>query len=346
MSHTKEGECKEKHFFFAFPSFFCTFVPSFLSVATMNKNGTKKRHHLMRLVAGLPLGILYLLSDIAFPIIYYIIRYRRRLVRENLRCSFPEKNEEEIISIEKKFYHNLCDVFIEAFKCLNISDEEMRRRVEVLNCELPERIASEGKNVFMLLGHCGCWEWCQEVCMRYKNPKKNGEIYLHIKNSYFASLMHEIRSRWNTTQIETKQTVRTLLKWYSEGEPFLCGFIQDQRAITQSKDSIIFMSQGIGYLPGSEELGVKINAAFVYLDIKRTFRGHYQLTFTDIIPNEKEQTSPYPISHAYWRLLETTIRRQPEIWLWSHNRWGKWYTNEPIIVRMKNLLKNLTLKTS
>ena len=100
----------------------------------MNKNGTKKRHHLMRLVAGLPLSVLYLFSDLAFPILYYIIRYRRRLVRENLQCSFPEKSEKEIVCIEKAFYHNLCDVFIEAFKSLNISDEEMRRRVEVLNC--------------------------------------------------------------------------------------------------------------------------------------------------------------------------------------------------------------------
>ena len=189
----------------------------------------------MRLLARLPLNILYLLSDIAFPIIYYIIRYRRRLVRENLQCSFPKKNEKEIICIEKKFYHNLCDVFIEAFKCLNISNEEMQQRVEILNCELPERLAQEGKNIFMLLGHCGCWEWYQEVCMRYKTPKKGAEIYKHIENRYFSSLMHEIRSRWNTEQIEKKQTVRTLLRWKAEGEPFLCGFIQDQRPDTKAK---------------------------------------------------------------------------------------------------------------
>ena len=117
----------------------------------------------MRLLAGVPLRILYLISDVAFLIIYYVIRYRRHLVRENLRCSFPDKSETEITRIEKAFYHNLCDIFIEAFKCLNISDEEMRQRVEVVNYILPERIAAEGKNVFMLLGHCGCWEWVQEV---------------------------------------------------------------------------------------------------------------------------------------------------------------------------------------
>jgi len=290
----------------------------------MNKNGTKKRHRFMRLWAGLPLGTLYLFGNIAFPILYYIIRYRRRLVRENLRFSFPEKSEKEIIHIEKAFYHNLCDVFIEAFKCLNISDEEMRQRVEILNCELPERIAAEGKNVFMLLGHCGCWEWCQEVCMRYKAPKKSSEIYKQIENRYFSSLMREIRSRWDTEQIEMRQTVRTMLQWKAIGEPFLCGFIQDQRPDTKVKDDIIFLNQQTWYAPGAEEIAQKANAELVYLDVERTSRGHYRLTFMEMQPNEEECNSPYPLSRNFWRLLEQTIRRQPEIWLWSHNRWQKW----------------------
>ena len=290
----------------------------------MNKNGTKERHRFMRLLAGLPLGTLYLFGNIAFPILYYIIRYRRRLVRENLRCSFPEKSEKEIVHIEKAFYHNLCDVFIEAFKCLNISDEEMRQRVEILNCELPERIAAEGKNVFMLLGHCGCWEWCQEVCMRYKAPKKSSEIYKQIENRYFSSLMREIRSRWDTEQIEMRQTVRTMLQWKAIGEPFLCGFIQDQRPDTKVKDDIIFLNQQTWYAPGAEEIAQKANAELVYLDVERTSRGHYRLTFMEMQPNEEECNSPYPLSRNFWRLLEQTIRRQPEIWLWSHNRWQKW----------------------
>lgn len=278
----------------------------------------------MRLLARLPLGVLYLISDMAFPILYYIIRYRRRLVRENLQCSFPEKSEKEIVCIEKAFYHNLCDVFIEAFKCLNISDEEMRRRVEVLNCELPERIAAEGKNVFMLLGHCGCWEWYQEVSVRYKNPKKGAEIYKHIKNPYFGSLMREIRNRWDTEQIEMKQTVRTLLKWASEGESFLCGFIQDQKmGGMKVKDWTTFLCQQTSVVPGAEELSKKINAELVYLDAEKLSRGHYRLTFREMVAPQEFSDRPYPLSLTFFHMLEQTIRRQPELWLWSHNRWYK-----------------------
>lgn len=291
----------------------------------------------MRLLAGLPLGVLYLLSDIAYPIIYYIIRYRRRLVRENLTCSFPEKSQEEILRIEKAFYRNLCDIFIEAFKCLNISDEEMRRRVEVQNCELPERIAAEGKNVFMLLGHLGCWEWYQEVCVRYKQPKKGAEIYKHIENRYFASLMHEIRSRWNTEQIEMTQTVRTLLRWHSEGEPFLCGFIQDQRPTGKEKDRVTFLNQASWYTPGAEEISQKIGAELVYLDVKKTSRGHYQLTFKEMQPGA-EESDVNPLSLCYLHMLEQTIRQQPEIWLWSHNRWCKWQLINSFSNRLNGIL--------
>ena len=281
----------------------------------------KKKHRFMRLLAGLPLGVLYLISDVAYPIIYYIIRYRRRLVRENLRCSFPEKSQKEIQRIEKTFYHNLCDIFIESFKCLNISNEEMRRRVEVLNWELPERIASEGKNVFMLLGHCGCWEWYQEVSVHYKNPKKNCEIYKQIKSRYFASLMSEIRSRWDTEQIETKLTVRTLLQWNAAGEPFLCGFINDQRPFIKSKDSLTFLNRSALFVPSAEEIAKKVNAQLVYLDVEKPCRGHYRLTFREMtVPEELKQQS-YPLTKLYFLMLEDTIKRQPEIWLWSHNRW-------------------------
>ena len=294
----------------------------------MNKNGTKKKHRFMRLLARLPLGVLYLLSDLAYPILYYIIRYRRRLVRENLRCSFPEKSPEEILRIEKKFYRNLCDVFIEAFKCLNISDREMRRRVEVVNCQLPENIAARGKNVFMLLGHIGCWEWCQEVSVRYKAPRRSAEIYKHIESPYFASLMHEIRSRWDTEQIEMRQTVRTLLRWASEGEPFLCGFIQDQRPDTKVKDGLLFLNQQTWFAPGAEELARKANAELVFLNVEKTSRGHYRLTFTEMRPTGQELGERYPLTRCFWRLIEQNIRRQPETWLWSHNRWQKWELTE------------------
>lgn len=307
----------------------------------MKNNEKKQKHPLLRLVAGLPLGTLYIVSDLTFFFVYYIVRYRRRLVRENLTCSFPDKDAHEIRRIERAFYHNLCDVFIESFKLLNISDEELRRRVDVQNTELVERLAGEGKNVFMLLGHLGCWEWYQEVSVRYRQPKKGGEIYKHISSPYFSSLMHEIRSRWDTEQVEMRQVVRTLLQWKSQGELFLMGFIQDQRPEGRAKDGVHFLNQTTWYTPGAEEIARKTGAELVYLDVMKTSRGCYRLTFRPLLPTEEEQSTPYPLSRAYWRELEQSICRQPELWLWSHNRWYKWEIHDSEKSLMHKIRKRL-----
>jgi KDO2-lipid IV(A) lauroyltransferase len=137
--------------------------------------------------------------------------------------------------------------------------------------------------------------------------------------------MHEIRSRWNTEQIETKKSVRTLLQWDAAGEPFLCGFIQDQRISgTRAKDATTFLNQLTPIMPVAEEIAKKTNTVLVYLDVEMPRRGHYRMTFCEMpVPQELEQR-PYPLTVLYFQMLEKTIRRQPEIWLWSHNRWCKW----------------------
>ena len=301
---------------------FCLYNSTFVFMKNMRAN---KKHCIMRFLARTPLGVLYVVSDFIFPFLYYVLRYRRRIVRENLRSSFPEMDLREIVRIEKKFYHGLIDTFIEAFKCLNIGDDEMRKRVEVLNYELVERYASEGKSIFMLLGHCGCWEWVQEVCTRYSSPKRNCELYKNISSPYFSSLMYEIRSRWDTEQIEMNQAVRTLLRWSADGVPFLCGFIQDQRPSGMKvKNGLIFLNQETPFVPGAEEIARKVGAAMVYLDIEKTMRGHYRFTFKEMTLTADLASEHYPLSVLYFKMLEQTILKQPEIWLWSHNRWAKW----------------------
>ena len=288
----------------------------------MIKSNSKKKHRIMRLVAGIPLGVLYVVSDVCFLLIYYCIKYRRDVVRNNLQNSFPEYSLEEIITIEKGFYHNLCDVFIESFKALNISDAELRKRIDVVNYELPERIASQGRNIYLLMGHCGCWEWVQEISSRYSQPKRSAELYKHVSSSYFSSLMNEIRGRWNTTLVDMHDAARTLLKWSREETPFLIGLISDQRPDSPAKGWTTFLSQRTGFIPGAEEFASKLGGEVVYLDIERTARGHYRFTFKEMVIPDDLKDETYPLTRLYWRMLDITIRRQPELWLWSHNRWA------------------------
>lgn len=274
-----------------------------------------------RLLASLPLSFLYFISDIIFIILYYVIKYRQKVVDKNLGNSFPEMKPEERERTKKMFYMHLSDCIVETIKMLHISDEEMSERVVVNNTELIENKANDGKSIILFMGHYGNWEWVQEVSKRYKKPGLSGEIYRHAKNKVFNRLIITIRSRFNTMQIEQKKAVRTLIGLNREGKQILVGFISDQRPNSSNLNHwLYFLNQETAIAVGGEEIGKHIGAHYVYLDIEKPSRGHYVLTFKEIIPHN-DIKDEYPVTAEFYRMFEQTIKRDPAYWLWSHDRW-------------------------
>src|SRR6267154_1287098 len=104
----------------------------------------------LRLLSRLPIGVLYVLSDLMFVVGYRLMRYRRTVVVKNLKNSFPEKSDKEIHEIEKKFYHNLCDYPIETLKMMTMSEEEVLQRMKYVNPEVIEEEAKLGKSMIYL----------------------------------------------------------------------------------------------------------------------------------------------------------------------------------------------------
>lgn len=275
---------------------------------------------LLYAVALLPLGVLYVLSDVTYFMLYYVVRYRRNMVRTNLRNSFPGKTDADIRQIERKFYLHLCDCIFETIKLLHVSDKEMQKRVVTKNVELVEKMASTGKPAILYIAHHGNWEWVQEISARYRNPKLSVAIYKKIHNPIFSKAVKMIRSRYKTMIIPQEKTLRTLLQLKQQGEPFLAGFIADQRPPHfHQKCWITFLHQRTPILTGGEEIGKRIDAHFLYLDVDKTKRGHYTMEFKEIPCDASIKDYPYTV--GYFRMLEESICRRPELWLWSHNRW-------------------------
>ncbi len=282
---------------------------------------TKILLFLLKSVALMPFRMLYAISDFLFLVIYYLIGYRRKVVLQNLHNSFPEKPDHEIKLIEKEFYRHLCDCIVETIKLLRMSDDELNRRITIKNAELIEQMAEDGKSVILLVGHMGNWEFGQKIVMHYKRPTENFFVYRPLKDKAFDEIFHVIRSRFNAGQLSQKATVRTLLKLSAEGRQFLVGFISDHRPPGKNvRHWTTFLNQETPYAVGGEEIGKHIGAHYAYLNIEKTKRGHYTLTFKDIQPADGEE---YPYTISYLRMLEENIKCQPSYWLWSHKRWKK-----------------------
>ncbi|MCH5242500.1 MAG: lysophospholipid acyltransferase family protein [Muribaculaceae bacterium] len=274
---------------------------------------------LLDALARLPLGILYLFSDFITPVLYHIVKYRRKVVRDNLISSFPNKNLTEIKKIERCYYRYLGDQIVETLKLLHISDKELIKRVKVTNYQSVNTALVAGKNAVLLMGHYNNWEWAQEITRYFVPEAFMASIYHPLDNKDWDEIFKKLRSRWQAHIVPMNKAPRVLLN--KQNMPWVCGFIAD--AYTWHKNDnnwIEFLNHKTWFIYGPEEIGAKVGADYFYLEMNRIKRGYYNIIFHPIASAE-EQGESYPHLRLFWKEFEATIQRNPAYWLWSHKRW-------------------------
>lgn len=238
----------------------------------------------------------------------------------NLRNSFPEKSEEELKAICKKFYKYLCDLFLETFKTLTISKEKMLERCyfNPAAMEVFDKMAAENKSIILVLGHLGNWEWCGNTfSMQCKHQLY--VIYHPLRNEYFDWLVYSMRTRFGTKLIAMKDTFREMLS--NREELNATAFIADQTPSNpEGAYWTQFLNQDTPIFKGPELIARKINYPIVYARIKRVKRGYYEM-YAEVLCENPKGTTDGEISELHTKRLEQDIISQPEVWLWSHRRW-------------------------
>jgi len=274
-------------------------------------------------LAILPFRILYCLSDCLFVIVYYLIRYRRKLTRRNLTNTFPEKSLKEIQAIEHAFYHHFCDYFFETIKILNISDARMKRHFVFKNEELIQYFLNEGKPVILMMGHYGNWEWVTSIALWIRSAEnlEIGQIYRPLKNKAFDRFFIRLRTRFNTINYAKNSIYREIIRMRKSEKIWLLGFISDQKPSRQNIHYWTkFLNQDTAVLTGAERIAQQTSSVVCFLDVKRIKRSFYEGKIKLITDNPSE-TQEFEITEKYARLMEKTILRDPACYLWTHNRW-------------------------
>jgi KDO2-lipid IV(A) lauroyltransferase len=271
------------------------------------------------LLALLPFPLLYLFSDLVFIILYHFLRYRRKVVSQNLINSFPEKTDREIREIEKRFYRYFCDLFLETFKTLTISRQNMVNhcRFEPETQAIFDQLAKENQSFMVVMGHFGNWEWggnTFSICCRHQLYV----IYHPLSNEYFNGLMYRMRTRFGARLIPMKDTLRDMLK--NKDKLTATAFIADQSPLPANAYWMEFLNQDTPVFLGIEKIALKIRYPVVYISIRRVKRGYYKVFAERIeLPSIIQKTGT--ITETHTRKLEADIRDQPENWLWTHRRW-------------------------
>ena len=271
----------------------------------------------------LPLRVHYLLSDCLFWILYGMIGYRKRVVRSNLASSFPEKTEAELQQIERGFYHFFCDYLVESIKLLTISHEELKRRLVFKGTETINEVVESGQSCAVYLGHYCNWEWITSLPLWVTAKAQCGQIYHPIENKDFDRLFLRLRQRMGAVCIPMQDTLRKILEYRQQGQPVVIGYISDQKPHwVNIHHWVDFLHHDTPVLTGTERIARKVKHAVFYLDVRRICRGYYEAEFR-LITREPQQMPEYRLTDIYYEMLEASIRRAPEFWLWSHKRWAR-----------------------
>ncbi|MBP3512251.1 MAG: lysophospholipid acyltransferase family protein [Prevotella sp.] len=271
----------------------------------------------------LPMRVHYVFSDMLFFVVFHVLHYRRRTVWVNLVTSFPEKPEEELLDIERRFYRWFCDYIAETVKLLTISRSEIRRRMVFKNPEVIDRCVASGQSCAVYLGHYCNWELVTSLPLWVAGGAQCGQIYHPLENKLFDRLFLRLRERLGAVCIPMNETLRRIVEYGREGRPVVIGYISDQVPFWWNMHHWCdFLHHDTPVLSGTERIARKLDHAVFYLEVNRVARGRYEAEFRPITRAPREMAE-YEITDIYFRMLEETIRRNPEYWLWTHKRWKR-----------------------
>lgn len=271
------------------------------------------------LVSRLPFSVLYFISDVLYQLIYHLVGYRKKVVRDNLKLVFPNKTDTERMLIEKKFFRHMCDMFLEMIKTMGITAEEVGKRYVFTNIELYHKLEAEKRSTILMLSHYASWEWV--FGLNAQNKSRGLAIYLKIQNKYFDKLVRDIRSKFGTTLIVTSESRKIVKAAKQNGELFTVGIISDQSPMAQrARYWTEFMGITVPVHIGGEELAKEHDLTPLYLNVKKVKRGHYEATFKLLSKNPNDLPD-YEITDAFLRETEKAIREAPEFYFWTHKRW-------------------------
>lgn len=275
----------------------------------------------MYIHALLPFRLLYILSDVLYFFVYYVVGYRIKVTRQNLKKSFPDKSKTELRDLERQFYKHFCDYFVETMKLLHISDQEMQKRIVFNNMDVVHNLMKNGNSCIMFLGHYGNWEWVPSITMQFRDNTLLGQIYRPLTNRSFDEIFLKIRSRFGSVSIPKEKTLRTIINYKREGQKILIGFMSDQ---TPSPNNIHYWTDFLNHdtpvFTGVERIAKQTGFSVTYLDVKKIGRGKYSCD-VKLISDKPKDEPEFAITEKYMREMEKTILRAPAYWLWTHKRW-------------------------
>ncbi len=271
------------------------------------------------IISMLPMRVLFIISDILYLILYYVIGYRKKIVRSNLKLCFPEKSDQELLDLEKKSFQHFIDVFMELIKSFTMTEKEISKRLSITNPELLDTYYEQHKSVIFLSGHYANWEWVSFIVERSLNYHMS-VVYKKLSNNYFDKVIKKTRIKFGVKFVPSKEFYPEILTNLKNNKIQAYGFLADQNPRWEKiKYWGNFMGVEVPIIVGPETIARKLDLPVFYFQTERVKRGVYQSTFI-LLEKEPKQAPLYQLTNKYMQELEKQIRKAPEFYFWTHRR--------------------------
>ena len=252
--------------------------------------------------------------------ILILSRYRRKVITRNLAKSFPERTSHEIRSLSRRYYCFLAEVFVDTISLVGANEERKQKAVNWVNRqEINDRL--DGKDWIAIGAHYGCWEYLPLWSMMQKSNTFMS-VYHPLKSPVFEMFYQRLRKvSDNIVQIPMKNTIAYYLRHRNKGKGIILGLLSDQSPNLRADTHWFrFLNQNTAFIDGAEIIAVKFKIPILFAYTKRIAPGRYEVILEEIYDGN-EDVVQHEITQRYATRLEEMIVENPEIWMWSHNRW-------------------------
>ena len=274
---------------------------------------------LMRLLAAFPLPVLHFLGWWLFVIAFYVVRWRVPLARSNIDGALPELPADERRRILRDCYRNLAMALMEGIWGYGATGAALKRRVRIVNPEVVERYRAQRRSAVLLAGHVCNWEWLLLAAGAHLSIPID-VVYKPLRLADVDAYVRDARRRFGANPIPHKSFLYEVMR--RDDEPRAYAMLADQTPLKRTpKHWIRFLGRDTAFFLGPERIARYVDAAVVYVAMKRVRRGYYEVRFTVIAEPPYGEDAGVQIAESYARHLEATIRESPSDWLWIHNKW-------------------------
>ena len=240
----------------------------------------------------------------------------KKLIHSNIKKAISNIELERLDTITKSMWNNYGRVFAEYMFIKDFNEGKLKNNLKIEGQDILDNIKKTNKPVIFISGHLANFE------LMAMHIEKSGidlaAIYRPLNNKFLNPIMENIRKNFICKKQIKKgiSGTKELLKYFKQGTSI--ALMIDQRVSEGNKCNFFNEEALTTTIPA--QFVKKFNAKIVPVYIERLKNNNFNLEFNNPLQFSQDE-SLESITLKLNKILKEMIVKNPEQWIWSHNRW-------------------------